>query len=161
MPLILDVTPLSAQVAILDATWQDYPEWEGDERWVAFRAKSLIDPDNPPYPGIAVATRSDAGPDGPRQVRVEVWSEGVPRGLRCVHETVLSVGGHGVLVGNDDSGELTELKLAEGDHPLQVWVDADAPAFVSRVVFLLGVGGGVGTSGRLDATAANRPMRKA
>ncbi|ONI76539.1 hypothetical protein BWI15_04315 [Kribbella sp. ALI-6-A] len=74
---------------------------------------------------------------------MEVWSEGGPQELRFVHETALSIGGHEVLVGNEDSGELTELALTQGDYPLQVWVDADAPALVSRVVFLLGAGRGV------------------
>jgi hypothetical protein len=138
MPLQVDVTPLYAQVAILDATWQDYPEWDDGQEWVAFRAESLIDPDNPPYPGIAVATRSDIGADGPCQVRVEVWSGGTPDGLRLIHETVLTIGIHGVLVGNDQSQDMTELALPEGDYPLQIWVDADTPGLVSRVIFLLG-----------------------
>lgn len=114
VPLQIDVTPLSAQVAILDATWQDYPQWDDEQVWVAFRAESLVDPDSPPYPGIAVATRGDLGADGPRQVRVEVWFRGTPAGLRCIHETVLSVGLDGVLVGNEQANDMTTLELREG-----------------------------------------------
>lgn len=136
--LRIDVSPLYAQVAILDATWQDYPEWDDGQEWVAFRAESLIDPDNPPYPGVAVATRGDIGTDGPCQVRVEVWSGGTPDGLRRIHKTVLSIGIHGVLVGNDQSNDMTELVLPEGNYPLEIWVDAETPDLVSRVVFLLG-----------------------
>jgi hypothetical protein len=52
----LDVHPHHAQVALVDATWQDYPQWETGDEHVVFRAASLTDPDNPPYPGFAVAT---------------------------------------------------------------------------------------------------------
>src|SRR5580693_1811031 len=61
----LDVHPHHAQVALVDATWQDYPQWETGDEHVVFRAASLTDPDNPPYPGFAVATQPDIGPDGP------------------------------------------------------------------------------------------------
>lgn len=136
--LQLDVRPHNAQVALVDATWQDYPQWETGDEEVVFRAESLTDPDNPPYPGFAVATRPDIGPDGPRTVRVEVWSDGQPAGLRCVHQSVLYVGGHGVLVGNDLGSSMAELGLARGEYPLRVFVDAEATRDVSRVVFALG-----------------------
>jgi hypothetical protein len=90
--LQLDVSPLDAQVAIIDATWQDYPQWEAGEEWVAYRAPSLIHVAGPSHPGIAVATQGDMGDDGPRMVCVEVWSACEPEDLRCVHETVLRVG---------------------------------------------------------------------
>ena len=135
--LKLDVRPHYAQVALVDATWQDYPQWETGEEQVVFRAESLTDPDNPPYPGFAVATQPDIGPDGPRTVRVEVWSDGEPAGLRCVHQSVLHVGSHGVLVGNDQSGSMTELALARGEYRLRVLVDAETTRDVSRVVFAL------------------------
>jgi hypothetical protein len=57
--IVLEVTPFQAQVALLDATWQDYPRWESDDEAVAYEAPSLTNPDSPPYPGFAVATQSD------------------------------------------------------------------------------------------------------
>ena len=136
--LQLDVRPHNAQVALVDATWQDYPQWETGDEEVVFRAESLTDPDNPPYPGFAVATRPDIGPDGPCTVRVEVWSGGEPARLRCVHQSVLYVGGHGVLVGNELGGiSMAEVGLARGEYPLRVFVDAEATRDVSRVVFAL------------------------
>jgi hypothetical protein len=135
--LQLDVRPHYAQVALVDATWQGYPQWETGDEQVVFRAESLTDSDNPPYPGFAVATRPDTGRDGPRTVRVEVWSDGEPAGLRCVCQSVLHVGGHGVLVGNEQSGSMTELALARGQYRLRVLVDAEATCDVSRVVFAL------------------------
>jgi hypothetical protein len=135
--LKLDVRPHYAQVALVDATWQDYPQWETGDEQVVFGAESLTDPDNPPYPGFAVATQPDIGPDGPCTVRVEVWSDGEPAGLRCVHQSVLRVGSHGVLVGNDQSGSMTELALARGEYRLRVFVDAETTRDVSTVVFAL------------------------
>jgi hypothetical protein len=136
--LQVDVSPLDAQVVIIDATWQDYPQWETGEEWVAYRAPSLICSDRPPYPGFAVATQGDMGPGGPvERARVEVWSAGEPEGLRCVHESVLHVGSHGVRVG-DQGGGMADLMLARGEYPLRVLVNADTPGLVSRVVFVLG-----------------------
>jgi hypothetical protein len=117
---------------------QDYPQWETGEEWVAYRAPSLICSDRPPYPGFAVATQGDMGPGGPvERARVEVWSAGEPEGLRCVHESVLHVGSHGVRVG-DQGGGMADLMLARGEYPLRVLVNADTPGLVSRVVFVLG-----------------------
>jgi hypothetical protein len=141
MPALVqvDVLPYEAQVALVHAAWQDYPRWEPGDKWVAYRAPSLIHPDSPPYPGVAVATRDAAGPDGPLQVRVEVWAEDEPPGLRCVHETVLAVGSQGVNVGNVyASGGSQRLMLARGAYPLKVLVDADRPDQVSRVAFVIG-----------------------
>jgi hypothetical protein len=136
--LQLDVSPLNAQVALIDVTWQDYPQWEtGEEEWVACRSPSLVSPDRPPYPGFVVATRGDLEPDGPREVQVEVWSGDEPTGLRCVHENILWVANHGVFVGNDE-GHMAKLMLAGGEYALRVLVDADGPDDVSRVVFALG-----------------------
>lgn len=136
--LSLDVTPLGSEVALVDNTWPGYPEWEPDEKWVAFRDLTLVDPEHPPYPGIAVATQGHTGPDGPRTVHVEVWSAEEPPGLRCVHQTVLSVGSHGLLVGNDESGQTGKVTLPRGNYPLKVLVNADTPDEVSSVVFALG-----------------------
>jgi hypothetical protein len=136
--LQLDVRPHNAQVALLDATWQDYPQWETGDEPVVFRAESLTDPDNPPYPGFAVATQPDTGPDGSRTVRIEIWSDAEPAGLLCIHQSVLHVGSHGVLVGNDQSGSMTQLALARGEYPLRILVDAETTPDVSRVVFALG-----------------------
>jgi len=49
VPVLLqvDVLPYEAEVGIIHAAWQDHPQWEPDNSWVAFRAPSLIDPDNP------------------------------------------------------------------------------------------------------------------
>ena len=134
--LRIDVEPVESQVAIVDATWQGYPRWGAGDHWVAFRADSLVDPESPPYPGIAVATQPDIGPAGPQKVRVEVCRGEVPEGLRFVHRTVLYVGGHGVEVGNENR-QLTRLSLRPGEHPLEVWVDGASPEHVSRVAFVL------------------------
>src|SRR5712691_12593953 len=123
--LQLDVLPQKAQVGIVHAAWQDYPEWMPDNAWVAFRARSLIHPDTPPYSGIVVATRGLASPHGPRRVRVEVWEEDEPTSLRCVHETVLAVGSVGVNVGDHFGGGRERLMLVRGDYPLRVLVDAE------------------------------------
>ena len=55
MPLLLqlDASPVESQVAIIDATWQDYPRWEPGQRWVVYLAPSLIHPDRPPFSGVA------------------------------------------------------------------------------------------------------------
>ena len=136
--LKLDVSPLYAQVALVDATWQDYPQWKSGEEQVVFRAGSLIDPDNPPYPGFAVATHPDIGPDGPRTVLVEIWTGSEPAGLRCFHQSVLHVGSHGVIVGSELAGTTAKLKLARGEYPLKILVNAETRSEVSRVVFALG-----------------------
>lgn len=137
--LQLDVIPEYGQVAIVDATWQDYPQWDRGDEWVAFRAPSLSHPESPPYPGVAVATQPDYGPDGElTSVHIEVWSDDEPTGLHCVHETVLSVGSHGVDVGNQIGGGLERLRLARGLYPLRVLVNAEVTREVSRVVFALG-----------------------
>jgi hypothetical protein len=137
--LKVTVTPHDAQVSLLHAAWQDYPTWGERDVWVACRSPRLSHPDSPPYPGIAVATRDAAGPEGPQFVRVEVWSEEEPAGLACVHETILSVGSQGVNVGNlRGAGNRQRLMLARGLYPLKVFVDADIPGEVSRVVFVIG-----------------------
>jgi hypothetical protein len=131
----VEVDPLDAQVALLDATWQDYPQWETSNRWVAYKAASLLRPDQPPYPGFAVATRPDTGPTGPQTVVVEVWIGSPPAGLRMVHASVLVVGRAGIVVGTDATP--TRLELAPGSYPVQIWVDAARPEDVARVVFAL------------------------
>jgi hypothetical protein len=94
MPVVisLDVLPLHAQVALLDATWQDYPDWADGDEQVAVRAPSLANPDLPPYPGFAVATRPDTASGRWQMVRVEVWAGERPDGLRMIRDSVLHVG---------------------------------------------------------------------
>jgi hypothetical protein len=135
--LQLDVSPHCAQVALVDATWRDHPQWETGQEQVVFGAESLTDPGNSSSPGFAVATRPDWGPDGACTVRVEVWSDDEPAGLRCIHQGVMHVGSQGVVVGNDQSGSMTELALAAGEHRLRIFADAEASRDVSRVVFVL------------------------
>ena len=135
--IAVELTPRDGQVAILDATWQDYPHWESSDEWVAFKALSLIHPDHPPYPGFAVATRGDVSRQGPHSVIVEVWCQEAPTGLHEVHRSVLAVGAHGIEVGNEDSGHLTSLDISRGQYDLQVWVDGDKPDRVALVAFVL------------------------
>lgn len=139
MPRVLavEVTSPDGQVAIVDATWQDYPLWDSGDTWVAFKAPSLADPDNPPYPGFAVATRRVSGTASDSTVTVEVWLREKPVGLREVHRSVFAVGDHGVEVGNEASGELTSLAIPQGRHDLQVWVDGNRPDQVQLVAFVL------------------------
>jgi hypothetical protein len=131
----IDVTPHHGQVALLDATWQDYPEWEAGNETVAYKAESLIDPDSPPYPGFAVAARSD-----PRErratVKVELWASDRPFGLRLIHESVLSVGRAGVVIG-DDGYSMLNVEVPTGKWAIEIWTDADHPSEASRVVFVL------------------------
>ncbi len=148
--LRLDVLPHEAEVCIIHAAWQDYPRWEPESSWVAFRAPSLSHPDSPPYLGIVVATRDVNGHDGPQEVRVEVWTEDEPAGLHCVHQTVLAVGSVGVDIGNHHGGGKARLMLARGDYSLRVLVDGARPEEVTRVVFLIGRRG---ERGRLAARA--------
>lgn len=77
----LAVLPLHAQVALLDATWQDYPGWDAGNETVAFRAPSLLNPDGPAYPGFAVATRPDTADGRLQEVQVEVWTGQHPDGM--------------------------------------------------------------------------------
>ena len=89
----VEVVPIHAQVCLLEATWQDYPQWESGDEAVAFKSPSLVDPDRPPYPGFAVATRSDLSDGHASQVLVELHAEVTarhhqgsherPRGRRC------------------------------------------------------------------------------
>lgn len=59
------VLPLHAQVALVDATWQDYPQWEtGDER-VAYKAPPLIHADDPPNPGGSPLRRARTSTEAP------------------------------------------------------------------------------------------------
>lgn len=148
MPVVisLDVLPLHAQVALLDATWQGYLDWEEWDEQVAFRARSLTDPDLPPYPGFAVATRPDAVRGHLQMVRVEVWTGERPDGLRKIHDGVLHVGRAGVVVGNSEY-RLAPLNLPRGSWPLEIWVDAVLPGEVSRVAFALPALGSPATGG--------------
>lgn len=140
MPLLLrkEVHPSLGQVAMVDATWQDYPEWLQDDKWVAYRAQSLINPDSPPHPGVAVATRLSGGERGGRGVVVEVWEGTPPTDVHLVHAMTLHVGRVGVEVGDVIDGDSSRVPIPPGEHPLGIWVDADSPLEVGRVVFVLG-----------------------
>jgi hypothetical protein len=145
--LELNVVPFGSEVALVDRTWQDYPRWEDGQKWVAFRAPSLVHPDKPPYSGFVVATRSGGERDwqqrpgkqrrGKPTVRVEVRLGLGPPELNCVHESVLAVSSHGVWVGNQDGGGSQNLELNDGNYPIRILVDAGTPDQVSRVVFAL------------------------
>jgi hypothetical protein len=132
----LAVLPLHAQVALLDATWQDYPGWDAGNETVAFRAPSLLNPDGPAYPGFAVATRPDTADGRLQEVQVEVWTGQHPDGMHQIHTGVLSVGRAGAVVGNGES-RLVPANLPEGNWQLEIWVDAHDPEDISKVVFAL------------------------
>jgi hypothetical protein len=164
------VVPDEAEVAIVDATWQDYPEWEedADAQWVASRAFSLIDADNPPYPGIAVRTRPGTGSEEPQEVQVEIWQDEVPSGVHRVHSTLLNLGLHGVELGDVRWGHSEKVGLEAGKYELEVWVDGEAPHLVSRVVFVLGaftpfdrseVNAAIAAKTEREARHAGRPSR--
>ena len=132
----LDVPPSADGVALLDATWQDYPRWESDDDAVAFKAPSLTDPDSPPYPGFAVATRPHSDSDRAQVVRVELWAGRSPHGLRLLHSSVLYVGGAGVELGNAENS-LIHAEVPAGDWDIEIWVDSDRDHAVRRVAFVL------------------------
>jgi hypothetical protein len=131
----LDVGPLHAQVALLDATWQDYPEWDIGDEEVAYRASSLMHPESPPYPGFAVATRPDFDNGKPQKVRVELWIEDHPATLRLIHVNRLYVGRAGVEIGSDADSIVVD--VPPGDWQIEIWVDGAQPSSVARVVFAL------------------------
>jgi hypothetical protein len=60
----------------------------------------------------------------------------------------LAVSERTFLVGNDQSGSMTELALSAGEHRLRIFVDAEASRDVSRVIFALSE---PDRSGRTDA----------
>jgi len=131
-----EVSPIAAQVCILDSECQFYPSWDSGEEPVAYRTFGLVDPDNPPYPGFAVATRPDLGPPPCGPVVVAVLRDEVPPDLTLIHSSVLYVGDHGVDVGNEQSG-LTGVDLPRGCWPLQIWTDSTTTAEVGRVTFVV------------------------
>lgn len=138
------VPPVSSQVALVHSRWQDYPEWHIDDTWVAYRAMSLINQDEPPYPGFAVATRPDIADDGTAQsVTVELWTYERPTGLRQVHQSIFSAGStREVLLGNEESGKWSTLIIPESEMTIEILVDAERPIEVARVAFVLGSIGG-------------------
>lgn len=131
-----EVWPMHAQVCILNSAWQDYPQWTTGGEAVAYRAESLVDPDRPPFPGFAVATRPDVGPGSAGPVLVEVMRDEVPADLTLVHQSSLYISDGGVKVGNEESG-LLAVDLPRGTWALQIWVDSQVPAEVSRVTFVV------------------------
>lgn len=133
MLAFLDVPPSEDGVALLDATWQDYPRWEPDEA-VAFKAPSLTHPQSPPYPGFAVATRSHVEHD--HLIRVELWAETRPEGLRLLHTSVLYVGSAGVELGNAEDS-LIHTHVPPGEWKVEIWVDRDREDTMRRVAFVL------------------------
>jgi hypothetical protein len=90
----------------------------------------------PPYPGFAVATKSDWSDGHVSPVLVELYADVAPPGTALVHTSVLQVGRAGVVMGNVEWG-LTEVDLAAGRWPLEIWVDAHDPSGVGRVVFVV------------------------
>jgi hypothetical protein len=130
----LDVAPVLGQVALVDATSPDFPEW-GDDPWVAYRSPSAGDPEQPPFPGVAVAAGGGSGGE-PRPVSVRLLKSERPTGLRMVHRTWLRVGGHGLVVGNEMS-QTRRVAFARGVYPLEVWVDAARPDDVGAVAFVV------------------------
>jgi hypothetical protein len=131
-----ELAPAHAQVCIVNSAWQDYPQWTTGGEAVAYRANSLVDPDNPPFPGFAVATRPDAGPGSSGQVLVQVLRDEVPSNLVLIHRSQLYISDQGVDVGNVESG-LVHVDLPRGTWGLEIWTDSERPADVSRVTFVL------------------------
>jgi len=134
-----EVLPVDAHVALVDRTWQDYPYPDDDDAWVTFRAESLDDPDQPPYPGVTVKAGGWRDPAGQSKgvVLVEIWLHDTPPLLTCVFTTELHVGQHAVLVGNERS-TLHYESIDEGTYALSVFVDTpDDQRTVRHVAFLL------------------------
>lgn len=125
-------TPTSMDgVALLDATWQDYPRWESNDDLVAFKAPSLADPETPPYPGFAVRTRT-AG----RPISTELRVSSRPKHLWLLHENLIWIGLHGVELGNaEDSIEVRS--APSGVRRLEIWVDRKAADEIDLVAFVL------------------------
>ncbi len=132
---LLEVGPLHAQVALLDATWQDYPEWDSSDEEVAYKASSLTHPESPPYPGFAVATRPDLDNGSPQTVQVELWIEDRPTALRSIHVNRLYVGRAGVEIGSDAHSVLVDVPA--GEWQIEIFVDGTNPSSVGHVVFVL------------------------
>jgi len=120
----VEIVPLHAQVALLDASWQDYPEWQSGNEDVA------VGPG-----GFAVATRPDVDALGAHTIRVDVHRDTRPDGMRLVHRGALTVGAKGILVGNL-AGEVP-IELSPGRWAVEIWVDAERPNSVGHVVFVV------------------------
>src|SRR3954451_13734474 len=121
----VEILPLHAQVALLDASWQDYPEWQDGNEDVAVGSG-----------GFAVATRPDVDDLATGTVRVDVQIDGQPDGMRLVHNGAMTVGAKGILVGNFEAGVMP-IELPPGPWAVEIWVDAERPHLVSHVVFVV------------------------
>jgi hypothetical protein len=124
--------PDDGTVFIADATWQDEPQLAPDDEWAGTWASSLIDPLQPPFPGVrvrcAAVTRESS-----RAVTVECWvGNGLPD-LTEVFSTTIRVGSHGVTI--EDAASTTRLRLPAGSWPLSVRVGAEKPEENYRVAF--------------------------
>jgi hypothetical protein len=136
----LRVEPPEGRVVLQDASWDDDPEPAADA-WVGLRAE------RPPYTGIAVATapgapadpagsaaEGDAGPAA-GGVLVEVVRDGPAAGLHLVHAAELVLRDRGTAVGCE--GAWAHPALPGGLYDLEVWVDAETPAAVRHVCFVV------------------------
>lgn len=130
------VPPVGAIVTIADAECQFEPSWRRGRTLVDHDIFGLVDPEHPPYPSFAVATRREADVPNSGPVTVTVLCDEAPDDLIPIHSSVLYVGGHGVLVGNERS-IAAEVDLAEGCWPLQIWTDSPEPDEVARVSFVV------------------------
>jgi hypothetical protein len=119
------VVPFHAQVALLDAGWQSYPQWEDGTEPIAISAD-----------GLAVGTRSDVDADGVGEVVVDVIVGAAPDGMRLVHRGSLAVGSEGIVVGSG-TAELVPVAVPSGDWSVDVCVDGDRTDSVGHVVFAL------------------------
>lgn len=119
-----------AHVGLLDATWQGEPEW-GNDPWVAVDSPDFAH-QGPPYPGALV--RAAAEDDS--SLRVAVSTSAPHWAPTRVLSSELVVGGHGLvlLAGR----KWRDIEVAEGNYPLQVWVDAVSPGRARAIAFVLG-----------------------
>jgi hypothetical protein len=126
-----DIFPLHAQVSILNADWQDYPDWGDGTGRVALGGTGG-------GAGVAVATALDVGPDGTRRIRMEIWDRGddpAASGLVRLHNGPLSIPVHGIRVGNEESNDIHSPEFKPGIYWLEVW--AEERRETERVVFVL------------------------
>jgi hypothetical protein len=122
----LRVEPPAGRVMLQDASWDDDPE-PAAGAWVGLRTE------RPPYTAIAVATAT--APADAAGVLVEVVRDGPPAGLHLVHSAGLVLRDRGTAVGCD--GAWAHPALPGGLYDLEVWVDADTPAGVRHVCFVV------------------------
>lgn len=120
-------------VELVDAAWQDGPEWRRTDTWVACWGPSLIT-DAPPYPGVAVRTIDSRTTPG-RALRVQVQHDAPQSPLHPVAATVLRIGPAGAYLGVGATS--LDVPLPAGDYDAEIWVDAPEPRLVSHVAIWL------------------------